>query len=89
MHQPTDDCNNVVRIADADSWNFFFTSDENRASYEKRKAIYLKERNDPKNIMMRKIDRARQDCKKCWTCWYFPTHYAKCMECTHISEKIK
>lgn len=89
MHDPTDDSNNIVRMADPDTWNFLFVSETNREEYAKRKEAYLKERNDPKNIMMRKIDKARRDCNKCWTCWYFPNHYTKCMECTHIAEKIK
>jgi len=89
MHQPTDDSNNIVRIADPDSWNFFFVSEENKEIYERRKAAYLKERNDPKNIMMRKIEKARQSCDRCWTCWSFPNHYSNCMNCIHIAEKIK
>jgi len=87
--QPTDDSNNIVRRADPDTWNFFFVSDTDREAYAKKKEAYLKERNDPRNIMMRKIDRARQSCNKCWTCFHFPNHYYKCMECTHIAEKIK
>jgi len=89
MHQPTDDYNNVVRIADPDSWNFLFTSDIDKEYRSKKREEYLRERNDPKNVMMRKIDRARSSCDKCWTCWHFPNHYYKCMDCTHIAEKIK
>ena len=89
MHQLTDDYNNVIRIANPDSWNFCCPSDENRKIYEKKRAEYLRERNRPENILMRKIDKARNECKKCWTCFHFPSHYNHCKSCTHIAEKIK